>query len=447
MHLLVMSFLLMFARNSDVAASNMNNTSTQILQQNRILLGGQTINLRARQMIYALAAMMDKENPTGEILISAREFLDFINNTSGEKWTDIYSLTSDIFDHLNKNPILIKEPRKKDFIKINWLGSLGVVQGNIRARFSTEIAEYFLYKQGLPYTKLLWDLRPYKSNFTARLLDLFQKYHIKDSGIMEFDFDYDIEELKLFFGVHEKYERFFDFEKRVLEVTRMELEGNDMVPYWFSYEKLKQGRNISAIRFTVYVRPQVLLDLVPDLKVLGSGDSRQSTIFDAQREMTFSDNQKKLFSKLVDDCGLNRAYAQRVLSLLTESQAFGYYYLIQYGVNRTLAYTILREHCSFGELEGHEHQYIRYALEALEAARKKRIAEAEKGGAAKRVTPDDKRGGLAKKVFTDRQYFSAFMEQLSANRKSAAGNQTRNRDTSSIGHILKHPSPTPPEKP
>ncbi len=423
----------------------MNNTSTQILQQNRILLGGQTINLRARQMIYALAAMMDKENPTGEILISAREFLDFINNTSGEKWTDIYNLTSDIFDHLNKNPILIKEPRKKDFIKINWLGSLGVVQGNIRARFSTEIAEYFLYKQGLPYTKLLWDLRPYKSNFTARLLDLFQKHHIKDSGIMEFEFDYDIEELKLFFGVHEKYERFFDFEKRVLEVTRTELEGNDMVPYWFSYDKLKQGRNLSAIRFTVYVRPQVLLDLVPDLKVLGSGDGRQSTIFDAQREMTFSENQKKLFSKLVDDCGLNRAYAQRVLSLLTESQAFGYYYLIQYGVNRTLAYTILREHCSFGALEGHEHQYISYALTELETARKKRIAEAEKGGANKRVTPDDKRGGLAKKVFTDRQYFSAFMEQLSADRKTAAANQPRNRDTSAIGQILKPPSPTLPK--
>lgn len=422
----------------------MNNTSTQILQQNRILLGGQTINLRARQMIYALAAMMDKENPTGEILISAREFLDFINNTSGEKWTDIYNLTSDIFDHLNKNPILIKEPRKKDFIKINWLGSLGVVQGNIRARFSTEIAEYFLYKQGLPYTKLLWDLRPYKSNFTARLLDLFQKYHIKDSGIMEFEFDYDIEELKLFFGVHEKYERFFDFEKRVLEVTRAELEGNDMVPYWFSYDKLKQGRNLSAIRFTVYVRPQVLLDLVPDLKMLG-GDSRQATIFDEQREVTFSENQKKLFSKLVEECGLNRAYAQRVLSQLTETQAFGYYYLIKYGVNRNLAYTILREHCSFGELEGHEHQYISYSLTELEVARKKRIAEAEKGGVSKRVTPDDKRGGLAKKVFTERQYFSAFMEQRSADRKSAAANLPRNQNTSTIGQILKPASPNPPK--
>ncbi len=424
----------------------MTNTSTQIIQQNKILLGGQTINLRARQMVYALAAMMDKENPTGEILINAREFLDFINNTSNEKWTDIYSLTSEIFDHLNKNPILIKEQRKKDFIKINWLGSLGVVQGNIRARFSTEIAEYFMYKQGLPYTKLLWDLRPYKSNFTARLLDLFQKFHIKDSGVTEFEFDYDLEELKLFFGVHQKYPRFFDFEKRVLEVTRAELEQNDLVPYWFSYGKGKQGRNISAIHFKVYVRPQVLLEMAPELKMLGSGDNRQATIFDAHREVTFSENQKKLFSKLVDTCGLNRSFAQRILSLLTESQAFGYYYLVQYGVNRTLAYTILREHCSFGELHDNEHHYIRYALEELETARKKRIAEAEKGGANKRVTPDDKRGGLAKKVFTERQYFSAFMEKLSEARRTTAGNQLRNKETSSIGNILKSSSPTLPKE-
>ncbi len=440
-----MSFTVKFAPKSNKTVSGMNNTSTQIIQQNKILLGGQTINLRARQMVYALAAMMDKENPTNEILISARDFLDFINNTSGEKWTDIYNLASDIFDHLNKNPILIKEPRKKDFIKINWLSSLGVVQGNIRARFSTEIAEYFLYKQGLPYTKLLWDLRPYKSNFTARLLDLFQKSHIKDSGVTEFEFDYDLEELKLFFGVHEKYERFFDFEKRVLEVTRNELEENDLVPYWFSYDKLKQGRNISAIRFTVYVRPQVLLDLMPELKALGN--SRQSTIFDAQREVTFTDNQKKLFAKLVDDLGLNRAYSQRVLSLLTESQSFGYYYLIQYGVNRTLAYTILREHCSFGELEGNEHHYIRFALEQLETARKQRIAEASKGGSSKRITPDDKRGGLAKKVFTERLYFSAFMERLSETRRSSpVKGQARNLDATPIGNILKPPYPTDSKK-
>ena len=118
---------------------------TQILQQNKILLGGQTINLRARQMIYVLAALMDRDQPTDEIIIPAKDFLEFINNTTGEKWSDIYQITSDIFDHLNQNPILIKEPRKKDFVKINWLSSLGVLKGEIKARCSSYIADYFLY--------------------------------------------------------------------------------------------------------------------------------------------------------------------------------------------------------------------------------------------------------------------------------------------------------------
>jgi len=129
----------------------------QILQQNKILLGGQTINLRARQLIYVLASVMDKEKPTGEIELSAKDFLTFINENGNEKWSDIYKLASDLFDHLNENPILIKEPKKKDFIKINWLSSLAIIQGKLKARFSSDIADFLMYKQGLPYTKLLWD--------------------------------------------------------------------------------------------------------------------------------------------------------------------------------------------------------------------------------------------------------------------------------------------------
>ena len=142
--------------------SGLDKKKSQILQHNKILLGGQTINLRARQMVYVLARFIDKKNPYDIIKINVKEFLDFVNNNSKEKWTDVYALTNDIFTHLNDNPILLKEPKKRDYVKINWLSRLGVRRGFIEARFSTDIIEFFLYQEKHPYTNLLWDLNPLK---------------------------------------------------------------------------------------------------------------------------------------------------------------------------------------------------------------------------------------------------------------------------------------------
>jgi plasmid replication initiation protein len=397
----------------------MDTKDPQIVQQNKILLGGQTINLRARQLIYVLAALMDKVNPNAEITIDAKDFLNFVNANSGEKWTDIYKLTSDIFDHLNKNPILIKEPKKKDFVKVNWLSSLGVVQGTLKARFSADIADFLLYKQGLPYTKLLWDLRPYKSNFTARIMDLFQRFHNKNSGEDEITFDYDVEELKLFFGVHNKYKRFYDFEKRVLDVTQQELEKNDLAPYWFTYEKRKKGRNVKDIVFTVYLRPKVLLEMIPELKMLDDSGGSQPNLFASGQEHQFTEQQQKVYRRLLN-VGLKKSFSTKILYNLTDTQATGYLYLLEYGVNRTLAFTIVKDYCSFGELVGYEHYYIKNALEKTEAARLKRIEENKTGKSKKRTTPIEKRGGLAKKVFVDKIYFPEFMERLSNYRAKEA---------------------------
>lgn len=383
------------------------------MQQNQMLMGGQTINLRARQLVYVMASLMDKDNPTDTIRVSAKEFLSFVNSNSRETWSDVYRLTTDIFDHLNDNPILLRKPKGKDFVKINWLSSLGVVKGELQARFSADIADYFLYKQGLPYTRLIWDLRGYKSNFTARILDLLQRNHIKSSGKTEVTFEEDLAELKLFFGVHDKYPRFYDFEKRVLEVTRAELDENDSAPYWFEYEKVKKGRSIKSIRFTVYVRPKVLLAMVPELKLIGRSADGQMSIFSGDREGKLSDQARAIAGRLIE-ADIAEEFALKVVSAFTETQSLAYLQLIEYGVNRNLAFNLVSEHCSFGELEGFEDAYVNYALEQTENARIRRIMDVKAGKSKKRTTPDHLRGALAKKVFVDRQYFSAFMEKLPA---------------------------------
>lgn len=390
---------------------------SQILQHNEMLLGGQTINLRARQIIYVLAALMDKEDPTGVIRINAKDFLTFVNNNSKDRWSDIYQLTREIFKHLNDNPILLKKARGKDFKEVNWLESLGVIGGYIEAQLSKNVSNYFLYQQGLPYTKLLWDIWEYKSNYTARILDLFQRYHIKESGSTEITFEYDLEELKLFFGVHTKYPRFFDFEKRVLAIACIELEKHDGAPYWFEYEKIKENRAVKTIKFTVHIRHKVLLEKVPEIGRINSSRQNQGSLFDQEGEWELTAEGRKMLAGL-RSLKLTEEFCLKIISNMTTSQARAYYDMIKYGVNRSLAFSLVKDHCSFGELIGIENYYVKYALEQTEKARIKRIVEAKNSASKKRITPDDKKGGLAKKVFTDQVYFASFMEGLSKLRDS-----------------------------
>ena len=377
-----------------------------------MLMGGQSINLRARQLVYVLAAMMDKERPTDTIRVGAKEFLNFVNANNREKWTDIYSLTSEIFDHLNDHPILLRKPKSKEFKKINWLGTLGVVRGHVEARFSPDIADYFLYRQGLPYTKLLWDIRAYQSRFTARILDLFQRHHVKESGRSEVSFEYCVDDLKLFFGVHEQYSRFFDFEKRVLKVTRSELEELDTTPYWFEYEKVKSGRNVAKIRFCVHVRPKVLIEMVPELSRIKSGDAAQFSMFNSG-EWELTPEGKKLLAAY-RSLQMNEGFALKVLGNLTNSQGRAYYYLVKYGVNRSLAFTLATEDCSFGELVGYEDHYVQFVLDETEKKRIRRIAEVKAGKSKKKTTPDSKKGALPKQIFRDQLYLPEFMDRLSS---------------------------------
>jgi plasmid replication initiation protein len=403
---------------------------SQILQQNRILLGGQSINLRARQMVYVLARFIDKKSPYDIIRLDINEFLDFVNSNSKEKWTDIYNLTNDIFTHLNDNPILLKEDNKRDYIKINWLSRLGVRKGCVEARFSTDIIEFFLFQENQPYTNLLWDLRPYKSGHTARIIELFQKYHRKSSNDVSITFEYDLEELKFFFGVHDKYARFYDFDNRVLQATKKELAKNELIPYWFDYDKIKQGRAVTAISFTVYIRSKVLLETIPELNIAPAINSNPIV---AKEENKHTPSQEKILKRLQRlNIPLNQAKA--IVDNLTESQAIGCSFLIEYGVNKNLALNIITDYCSFGEILGYEHLYVQHSLELIEEARLKRIkVQHQKNTKNKRITPDDKKGGLPKIVFEQKQHFSSFMEKLSAIRQER--NQTESKSTGSQNTI------------
>jgi len=335
------------------------------LAKQKNILDGQSINLRARQTVYALAALIDKANPSSEIVVNADDLLRFINNTPGEKWSNIYEPINQIFIHLNQHPLMLQSSDSQDFVRVNWLGHLEVKAGQIHAQFTPRVVEYFMRNQGVPHAQLLEDLRPYKSKFTAKIIRLFQSHLEGNTSEIEFTFNHDLNELKRYFQVEEKYLRFFDFERFVLLIAQKELEENDILPFWFSFEKIKQGRNIKDICFTVYVRPKVLLDLRPQLRATQIGEAAQRDIFDEQRAGIFDTQQQEIFKKLTKKYNIGKAFAQKALLNLTNEQAKAYVRLVEFGINKTTAFSLLKKYYNHQEMKGKEAEYISNVIEKV----------------------------------------------------------------------------------
>nr|WP_256534369.1 replication initiation protein [Lewinella sp. JB7] len=398
------------------------NTSL-ILQQDRFLLGMQTISLRARQLVYVLAMCLDKDDPTGIITIDSKEFQNWINTNGKRKWSNIHGLVASVFDELNKNPVYLRRKpsasktyNKKDFIKVNWVQKCGVVGGKIIAQFTEDAAQYFMYKQGLPYTRTLWDLRGYKSQYASRTVDLFQREHRNSGGENEFKFNFPLLDLKIFYGVPDRYPRVTDFCTRVLKQAQTELEEDITAPYYFTYNVDKRGRRVVGIDFDVTVRPDELIRLAPEIEFLTAGSNEfQRSLFDGTLEL--SEEKQRLIGAVAKVGKVAEKHAVNMVYNLSESQGRALVIMMKYGVNHSLAYKLVKNECSFGELEGYEDYYVKHSLQLLEEARLKRIEEAKTAAVKKKTTPKDKRGGLAKGVFVKRLHFASFMESLSAVRK------------------------------
>lgn len=290
-----------------------------------------------------MAAAINAGQPTAEIIVRAEDLLQFINRSREEEQAEAHITIRQIFAHLNQNP-LQTENTLGDFTYVNWLSHLEMREEKIYAQFTPRVAAYFLKNQSDKHTRLLEDLQPFKSKFTAALIRLFEQHEPEPRPEIEFSFSYDLSALKEYFAVTDKYRRFFDFERFVLAATQQELDENDILPYWFSFDKIKQGRNIKDIHFTVYLRPKVLLDLRPQLRADRVSSPAQRDIFDEQRAGSFNREQQRIFSKLTGEEGIGKAFTQQVLSRMNESEAQAYYSLIRFGIAKTRAFTFVKKY-------------------------------------------------------------------------------------------------------
>jgi plasmid replication initiation protein len=130
-------------------------------------------------------------------------------------------------------------------VKCRWVYRLEYKNGmgQIDVSFPTEVIYMFtVFNKENPFT--IYDrkhIQQMTSIYAIRFYELFMQYKSIGTRTIELD------KIKNMFQLDEKYDRIFDLKKRVVDVALEQI--NQHTDYTVSYEQVKRGRTVHALKF------------------------------------------------------------------------------------------------------------------------------------------------------------------------------------------------------
>lgn len=167
-----------------------------------------------------------------------------------------YKVLSDSADELMGKILNFeeKDPNggEPTFVKVHLVSSARHKKGSgeIIVRFDPELKPYLLAIQGhkTPFTKyMIKNILKLHSVHAIRLYELLKRHESKWSAVK----NYNLKELKEKMGIDKNaYKAAYDFDRKVLKPAKKEI--NTHTDIIIDYKKIKKGRRIAEIEFTVH---------------------------------------------------------------------------------------------------------------------------------------------------------------------------------------------------
>lgn len=188
---------------------------------------------------------------------------DFIELTGTNEKT-MYNQIHESAQKLMKKIITIREG--KSTVSVPMLGYVKTVEGEGRVimRFDKSLKSEFLGLQKLFTQYQLVNVLNLKGGHSIRIYELLKQYQKLKSR------SFKIAELKDLLGVANEYDRFYDFEKYVLQPAKSEI--NEKSDLWITYRKVKKGRAIDTIVFEIEPKYETVDVEAEDMKLYKGED-------------------------------------------------------------------------------------------------------------------------------------------------------------------------------
>ena len=224
------------------------NADYYVVQANELIEGKQNLKLNSAKIMRALIMQI---KPDGEELKSYVISIPELSKLLGVGADNLYRNIDNISTDLLTNHVVIKDPQQEKFLKLQWVTACAYEKGAGFAVKINPLLKPFLLNLKDNYSQYqLTNVLTMKSIYAIRIFELLirqqsLKYVPKAGTYVMLT----IKQIRTACSCEEKYEKISQFKAKVLDVAVKEITRT--TTYKISYECIKHGRSIVAVRFFI----------------------------------------------------------------------------------------------------------------------------------------------------------------------------------------------------
>lgn len=224
-----------------------NQNNLTVVKHNHLNQASYKLSLDERRLILSAISMVNpQENIPEEITIFASDFAHQWNINPKYAYDQLKEARQNLFER----SLRVQKQENGEVWDIRWVSSVAYKDGEgyIKLSFTKNVAPYLsnLKKHFTSYH--LAEVRSFKSGHAIRLYELLMQF--RDTGW----FDVSVKKLKAMFGVEDNYPEWYEFKRRVINVSVKEI--NDVTNYKVKYEIKRKGRKVVGLMFSITLREQ-----------------------------------------------------------------------------------------------------------------------------------------------------------------------------------------------
>ena len=221
--------------------------SLTVVKHNRVIDAEYTMSIFEQRILLTCIAKIDstKElDPNHIFTVSVDDIIDLVEVDRRSAYRHLKRACESLFENI----VIIDAPDnfKAKKLKTRWVGGVGYIEdeGRVELRFMPEMMP-FLTKISRDFTKYkLSHVLKFKSAYSYRLYEWLCFWGRSEHVVS-------VEWIREKFQLLDKYPKMSDFKKDVIDVAVREISATSNIKV--TYEQIKKGRNIVALRF-IYTR-------------------------------------------------------------------------------------------------------------------------------------------------------------------------------------------------
>lgn len=237
-----------------------------VVKGNKLVEARYTLNLNEQKVLLYAISKLDRDKPEMDwVELDIKEFTDLME-IQGKQYDQFRATVRS----LRRREVIIDTEQEE--LITGWLSSIRFYKntGVVKLKFGDGLVPYLLQLQKTFTSYQLKNVLHLDSKYSIRIYELLKQYQGYKKPTKDREFD--IQDLRDKLGIaKDEYKRFVNFETRVLKTSMQEINQHTDVK--MTYEKIKNGRKIARIRFTVKYPDAEANDLaeklynIPELKI------------------------------------------------------------------------------------------------------------------------------------------------------------------------------------